>query len=84
MAVTAVMCVWFGVLLLGPTGRRRSLSESTPHASRAEPIVKRASDAAAMRAGSGDAGGEEAEIVGTGAEGEVGDACAQDGDRFGR
>jgi len=42
------------------------------------------SDAAAMRAGLGDAGGEEAEIVGTGAVGEVGDARAQDGDRFGR
>jgi hypothetical protein len=31
----------------------------------------------------GDAGGEEAEIVGEGAVGEVGDACAQDGDRLG-
>ena len=34
--------------------------------------------------GSGDAGGEEAEIVGEGAVGEVGDACAQDGDGLGR
>jgi hypothetical protein len=34
--------------------------------------------------GSGDAGGEEAEIVGERAVGEVGDACAQDGDRLGR
>ena len=34
--------------------------------------------------GSGDAGGEEAEIVGEGAVGVVGDACAQDGDRLGR
>ena len=32
----------------------------------------------------GDAGGEEAEIVGERAVGEVGDACAQDGDRLGR
>ena len=30
----------------------------------------------------GDAGGEQAEIVGQGAVGEVGDACAQDGDGF--
>jgi len=34
--------------------------------------------------GSGDAGGEEAEIVGQRAVGEVGDACAQGGDRLGR
>jgi hypothetical protein len=33
---------------------------------------------------SGDAGGEEAEIVGERAVGEVGDACAQGGDRLGR
>jgi hypothetical protein len=32
----------------------------------------------------GDAGGEEAEVVGEGAVGVVGDACAQDGDRLGR
>ena len=32
----------------------------------------------------GDAGGEEAEIVGERAVGVVGDACAQDGDRLGR
>jgi hypothetical protein len=32
----------------------------------------------------GDAGGEEAEIVGEGAERELSDACAQDGDRLGR
>ena len=31
-----------------------------------------------------DAGGEQAEIVGQGAVGELGDACAQDGDRLGR
>jgi hypothetical protein len=31
-----------------------------------------------------DAGGEQAEIVGQGAVGEFGDACAQDGDRLGR
>jgi hypothetical protein len=30
-----------------------------------------------------DAGGEQAEIVGPGAVGAVGDACAQDGDRLG-
>ena len=39
---------------------------------------------AVMRAGLVDAGGEEAEIVATGAVGEVGDARAQDGDRFDR
>ena len=33
---------------------------------------------------SGDAGGEEAEVVGEGAVGIVGDACAQDGDSLGR
>ena len=32
----------------------------------------------------GGAGGEEAEVVGEGAVGVVGDACAQDGDRLGR
>jgi hypothetical protein len=30
----------------------------------------------------GDAGGEQAEIVGQGAVGELGDACAQNGDRL--
>ena len=39
---------------------------------------------AVMRAGLVDAGGEEAEIVGTGAVGEVGDACPQDGDHLDR
>jgi hypothetical protein len=32
----------------------------------------------------GGAGGEQAEVVGQGAVGEVGDACAKDGDRLGR
>ena len=39
---------------------------------------------AVMRAGLVDAGGKEAEIVGTSAVGEVGDACAQDGDHLDR
>ena len=34
--------------------------------------------------GSGDTGGEQAEVVGQSAVGEVGDACAKDGDRLGR